>query len=47
MEMLSDEQLVDAYHAALQFKLESDFIQLLAIEIERRQINPDNYRYSA
>ena len=47
MEMLSDELLVDAYHSAIKFKLDPDFIQLLAAEMMRRQINPDTYRITA
>jgi len=47
MEILSDELLLDAYHAAMQFSLEPDFINLLAAEMKRRQINPDNYRFTA
>lgn len=44
MEILSDELLMDAYQAAMQFNLEPEFIQLLAAEIKRRQINPDSVR---
>ncbi|UVI31745.1 sporulation histidine kinase inhibitor Sda [Paenibacillus spongiae] len=47
MEILSDELLIDAYHAAIQLSLESEFIKLLAAEIKRRQINPDHYRITA
>ncbi|MCQ6558704.1 sporulation histidine kinase inhibitor Sda [Paenibacillus mendelii] len=47
MEILSDELLIDAYHAAIQFSLESEFIILLVAEMKRRQINPDNYRITA
>nr|WP_183597314.1 sporulation histidine kinase inhibitor Sda [Paenibacillus phyllosphaerae] len=44
MEILSDELLLEAYHAAISFNLEPEFIHLLAAEIKRRQINPDNFR---
>ncbi|GGD75113.1 sporulation histidine kinase inhibitor Sda [Paenibacillus nasutitermitis] len=47
MDMLSDELLVDAYHAAIQFNLDSDFIKLLTVEMIRRQINPETYRITA
>ncbi|MBW7476631.1 sporulation histidine kinase inhibitor Sda [Paenibacillus oenotherae] len=47
MEILSDELLVDAYRLALNYKLELDFIMLLAAEMKRRQINPDQYRITA
>ncbi|WP_274652461.1 sporulation histidine kinase inhibitor Sda [Paenibacillus humicola] len=47
MELLSDELLVDAYHSAIQYNLDADFIKLLAAEMIRRQINPDTYRNTA
>jgi developmental checkpoint coupling sporulation initiation to replication initiation len=47
MEMLSDELLVDAYHMAIKIHLDAEFISLLAAEIRRRQINPDNFRITA
>ena len=47
MEILSDELLVDAYHAAIQFNLDPEFIELLAAEMTRRHINPESYRNTA
>lgn len=47
MDMLSDELLVDAYHSAIQFNLDPDFIKLLTVEMIRRQINPETYRITA
>lgn len=47
MELLSDDLLVDTYHAAVQLHLEPDFIHLLSEEMVRRQINPESYRIGA
>ncbi|MGO4546538.1 sporulation histidine kinase inhibitor Sda [Paenibacillus sp. 2TAB23] len=47
MELLSDEMLVDTYYAAIQFKLEPDFIRMLAIEMKRRRLNPETARITA
>ncbi|MFC4775601.1 sporulation histidine kinase inhibitor Sda [Paenibacillus sp. GCM10023252] len=47
MELLSDEMLVDTYHAAIQFNLEPEFIRLLIQELKRRQINPEASRITA
>lgn len=41
MELLSDELLVDTYVAAIQYKLDPEFIQMLQNEMKRRQINFD------
>ncbi|ALS26770.1 sporulation histidine kinase inhibitor Sda [Paenibacillus cisolokensis] len=47
MELLSDELLVDTYFAAIQYKLDPEFIRLLAIELKRRKINPEAYEIGA
>ncbi|WP_036720453.1 sporulation histidine kinase inhibitor Sda [Paenibacillus harenae] len=47
MELLSDEMLVDTYYAAIQFELEPEFIRMLAIELKRRHVNPENYKATA
>lgn len=47
MEVLSDELLIDAYHSAIMFDLEPDFILLLNAEMIRRELNPDQYRITA
>ncbi|MFC5652429.1 sporulation histidine kinase inhibitor Sda [Paenibacillus solisilvae] len=47
MEVLSDELLIDAYHSAILFDLEPDFIQLLSAEMIRRELNPDLERITA
>ncbi|MFD1956190.1 sporulation histidine kinase inhibitor Sda [Paenibacillus thailandensis] len=39
MDLLSDELLVDTYFAAVQYKLDPEFIQMLQTELKRRQIN--------
>lgn len=39
MELLSDELLVETYFAALQYKLDPEFIRMLQLEMKRRQIN--------
>ncbi|MCM3629265.1 sporulation histidine kinase inhibitor Sda [Paenibacillus glycanilyticus] len=39
MELLSDELLEDTYLAAIQYKLEDDFIRMLQLEMKRRQIS--------
>lgn len=40
MEILTDELLVDTYHAAIQFKLDPEFIRMLAQELKRRELAP-------
>jgi developmental checkpoint coupling sporulation initiation to replication initiation len=47
MDVLSDELLIDAYHSAVLFDLEPDFILLLSAEIIRRELNLENYRITA
>lgn len=42
MELLSDEMLVDTYYAAIQFELEPEFIQMLAVEMKRRRLNSEH-----
>ncbi|MBM7567440.1 sporulation histidine kinase inhibitor Sda [Paenibacillus sacheonensis] len=47
MEQLSDELLLDAYIAANKYNLEPEFIEMLEVELLRRQISPDAYRNTA
>ncbi|WP_332262461.1 sporulation histidine kinase inhibitor Sda [Paenibacillus sp. GSMTC-2017] len=47
MDHLSDELLVDTYYAAIEFKLEPDFIRMLAIELKRRNVDLSAQRHSA
>jgi developmental checkpoint coupling sporulation initiation to replication initiation len=47
LELLSDEILIDAYLKALQLKLEPEFIRLLAVEIQRRELKPALRRLGA
>jgi developmental checkpoint coupling sporulation initiation to replication initiation len=35
---ISDETLIDSYYKALDLRLESDFLELLLAEIQRRQL---------
>lgn len=39
MELLSDLLLEDTYSAAIQFNLDPEFIQMLMLEIRRRQLD--------
>lgn len=47
MELLSDELLVDTYYAAIQFKLDTEFIRMLALELKRRRVNPEARKITA
>jgi developmental checkpoint coupling sporulation initiation to replication initiation len=47
MELLSDELLIDTYYSAIQFKLEPEFIRLLALEMKRRKVNPEARKITA
>lgn len=47
MELLSDELLVDTYKAAIEYELDPEFIQMLKLELKRRQINPESVRITA
>lgn len=50
MELLSDELLIDTYFAAIEYKLEPEFIRMLAIEVKRRGVDIASYanrRHSA
>ncbi len=40
MELLSDELLLETYDAAIQFALEPEFIDMLELELKRRQMSP-------
>lgn len=39
MENLSDALLIEAYQKAIELNLTKDFIQLIKMEIDRRQLN--------
>jgi developmental checkpoint coupling sporulation initiation to replication initiation len=39
MELLSDELLLETYDAAIQFALEPEFIDMLELEMKRRQLS--------
>ncbi|MDQ6419870.1 sporulation histidine kinase inhibitor Sda [Paenibacillus sp. LHD-117] len=39
MDLLSDELLIDTYFAAIEFKLEPEFIRMLAVEVKRRGVD--------
>jgi hypothetical protein len=41
MGILSDEMLLDVYIAAIQARLEAEFIQLIVSEMRRRQLQWD------
>lgn len=47
MELLSDEMLVDTYFAAIEYNLDQEFIRMLAIELKRRQVNPETDKITA
>nr|WP_084224620.1 sporulation histidine kinase inhibitor Sda [Paenibacillus pectinilyticus] len=38
MRQISDETLIDSYYKALDLRLESDFLELLLAEIQRRKL---------
>lgn len=39
MEQLSDELLIDTYFAAIECKLDPEFIRMLAVEMKRRGVD--------
>ncbi|MEC0227303.1 sporulation histidine kinase inhibitor Sda [Paenibacillus alba] len=41
MKSLSSQRLIDAYFSSIDLKLEKEFIQLLLLEIKKRNINID------
>lgn len=47
MDILTDELLVDTYHAAIEYKLDPDFIRMLAQEMKRRNMSPPTRKNSA
>lgn len=47
MEQLSDELLVDTYYAAIEYKLEAEFIRMLAIEMKRRGVDLSAHKHTA
>lgn len=47
MDQLTDELLVDTYYAAIEYKLDTDFIRMLADEMRRRGVDLSSRRFSA
>ncbi|RIX53024.1 sporulation histidine kinase inhibitor Sda [Paenibacillus nanensis] len=47
MEQLSDELLVDTYYAAVEYKLEPEFIRMLADEMRRRGVELSPRKHTA
>ncbi|WP_338555042.1 sporulation histidine kinase inhibitor Sda [Paenibacillus sp. KS-LC4] len=47
MELMSDDFLKDTYYAAVQSKLDQEFIQMLLFEMKRRQLTDENVRITA
>jgi developmental checkpoint coupling sporulation initiation to replication initiation len=47
MEHLTDELLVDTYYAAIEYKLDPDFIRMLADEMRRRGVELSSRKFSA
>lgn len=45
MRQLSDELLIDTYHAAIEYQLDPDFISLIYAEIERRSEDSEMFTY--
>lgn len=47
MDLLTDELLVDTYYAAIEYKLEPDFIRMLADEMKRRGVELSSHKHTA
>lgn len=47
MEQLTDELLIDTYYAAIEYKLDPDFIRMLADEMRRRGVDLSSHKFSA
>ncbi|MFD0590757.1 sporulation histidine kinase inhibitor Sda [Paenibacillus sp. GCM10027627] len=47
MEQLSDDLLVDTYYAAIEFRLEPEFIRMLAVEMKKRGVDLTARKHSA
>ncbi|MCU6709824.1 sporulation histidine kinase inhibitor Sda [Paenibacillus sp. J5C_2022] len=47
MDQLSDKLLIDTYYAAIEYKLEAEFIRMLAFEMKRRGLEAKDQRHSA
>lgn len=47
MDQLTDELLVDTYYAAIEYKLDPEFIRMLADEMRRRGVELSSHKYSA
>lgn len=47
MQQLSDELLIDTYFAAIEYKLDPDFIRMLAAELKRREVDLSAHKITA
>lgn len=47
MEQLSDELLVETYYEAIKYKLEPEFIRMLAVEMKRRGVDLSSNKRTA
>ncbi|RJX39346.1 sporulation histidine kinase inhibitor Sda [Paenibacillus pinisoli] len=47
MDTLSDELLVDTYYAAIEYKLDPEFIRMLAAEMKRRGVDLSSHKNTA
>lgn len=47
MDQLSDELLADTYYAAIEYKLEPEFIRMLADELKRRGVELSSHKHTA
>ena len=47
MDQLTDELLVDTYYAAIEYKLEPEFIRMLADEIRSRGMELSSHKHTA
>jgi len=47
VKILSDQLLIDTYLAAIHYKCEHDFIQMLAIELKHRGLQVPKHQFTA
>lgn len=49
MDQLSDKLLMDTYYAAIEYRLDAEFIRMLAFEMKRRGLEAKNqdHKHSA
>ncbi|REK74576.1 sporulation histidine kinase inhibitor Sda [Paenibacillus paeoniae] len=47
MDTLTDELLVDTYYAAIEYKLDPEFIRMLASEMKRRSVDLSSHKNTA